>query len=69
MCPSVAPNQEKLNHDGGDVIVMHDGIDPHRWRDPASMLEALPKINARLHERNLEPVRLDELFGVTAYVS
>ncbi len=69
MCPSVAPNQEKLNHDGGDVIVMHDGIDADRWREAASRREGLLNKSALLRERNLEPVRLDELFGVPAYVS
>lgn len=62
----VAPVAERAGP--GDVIVMHDGMDPHRWRDPAGMLEALPRIIALLRQSNLEPVRLDELFELPAYV-
>lgn len=52
----------------GDVIVLHDGIDPHRWRDPAGTIEALPRIIQMLREQNLECIRLDELFDLPAYI-
>lgn len=54
---------------GGDIIVLHDGIDPHHWRDPSGTLEALPEIIAHLRQKGLQPVRLDELLGLPAYVS
>jgi len=47
----------------GDIIALHDGIDPHRPRDPQPTIDALPRLIAELRARDLEPVRLDELLS------
>jgi peptidoglycan/xylan/chitin deacetylase (PgdA/CDA1 family) len=51
----------------GDIILLHDGVEPRSRRDPAASVAAVrPLINA-LRNRGLEPVRLDELTGLRPY--
>ncbi|HEX2973846.1 MAG TPA: polysaccharide deacetylase family protein [Tepidisphaeraceae bacterium] len=47
----------------GDILTLHDGIDPHAPRKPDMTLEALPQLISRLRARGLQFVRLDELIG------
>jgi peptidoglycan/xylan/chitin deacetylase (PgdA/CDA1 family) len=51
----------------GDVLLLHDGIEPNGRRDPSVTLRALPRIIRELRARDLEPVRLDELLDIPAY--
>lgn len=51
----------------GTIIVMHDGVEPGRQRDPSATLNALGPMVAGLRARGLEPARLDELINIPAY--
>ncbi|WP_428939663.1 polysaccharide deacetylase family protein [Fontivita pretiosa] len=51
----------------GDVLVLHDGIEPRGRRDPAATLAAIRPLVVALRDRGLEPARLDELLGLPAY--
>ena len=57
---------------GGDILMLHDGIDPHLrdrdGRDRAATIAALPPLLGAPGQRGLESVRLDELLGVAGYV-
>lgn len=46
---------------GGDILLLHDGIDPHRARDPRPTIEALPNVIAGLKNRGLDVVPLRDL--------
>jgi peptidoglycan/xylan/chitin deacetylase (PgdA/CDA1 family) len=52
----------------GSIIVLHDGIDGNIGADRSVVLQALPIILDGLRERGLEPVTLDKLLGVPAYL-
>jgi peptidoglycan/xylan/chitin deacetylase (PgdA/CDA1 family) len=52
---------------GGSIIDLHDGIDGKPSVDRSVVVKALPIILAGLHDRGLDPVRLDELMGGNAY--
>ena len=47
----------------GDIIVLHEGAEPGKKRDPAATIAAVPGLIAGLRAKGLEPVRLDELLG------
>ncbi|HVJ95274.1 MAG TPA: polysaccharide deacetylase family protein [Acidimicrobiia bacterium] len=49
--------------EGGSIIDMHDGLDGKPEVDRMAVARALPLILDGLRERNLQPVRLDELVG------
>jgi peptidoglycan/xylan/chitin deacetylase (PgdA/CDA1 family) len=51
----------------GAVLVLHDGAEPGRRRSPDATLKALPEVIARLSDRGLGFVRLDELLGLAGY--
>lgn len=52
----------------GDVVLLHDGIEPHaRRRDPSATAGALPPLIAALRGRGLVLERLDRLLGLPAY--
>jgi peptidoglycan/xylan/chitin deacetylase (PgdA/CDA1 family) len=52
----------------GDIILLHDGVDPHvPRRDPSATIAALRPLILGLRARGLEPVRLDELTGLPGY--
>jgi peptidoglycan/xylan/chitin deacetylase (PgdA/CDA1 family) len=51
----------------GDILLLHDGIEPNRPRDTAPSVAAVRPLVARLRDRGLEPVRLDRLLGIPAY--
>lgn len=53
----------------GDIILLHDGVEPSSGRSPDALVEALPEILASLARRNLRPVRLDDLLGIAPHRS
>jgi peptidoglycan/xylan/chitin deacetylase (PgdA/CDA1 family) len=56
---------------GGDILMLHDGIDPHllgsRIPDRNATITALPRLIAALREKGLQIVRLDQLLGIDGY--
>jgi len=46
---------------GGDIFLLHDGIDPHLARDPRATIEAIAPVIAGVRARGLGVVGLDEL--------
>lgn len=52
---------------GGDIVMLHDGVEPHMRRDPSATVAALRPLMTRLRDRGLEPAPLHELIGVPAY--
>ena len=53
--------------DAGTIVVLHDGVEPTRPRDPRATIAAIRPLVAALRERGLAPARLDEVVGLTAY--
>jgi peptidoglycan-N-acetylglucosamine deacetylase len=51
----------------GDILVMHDGQEPLRARDPAPTIAALEPMIRGLRGRGFEFERLDRLIGLDAY--
>jgi peptidoglycan/xylan/chitin deacetylase (PgdA/CDA1 family) len=51
----------------GTIVILHDGIEPGRQRDPGPTIAAIKPMVAALRARGIEPVRLDELTGLNAY--
>jgi len=51
----------------GDILILHDGIDPNMKRDPSATVAAVRPLILGLRERGLEPAPLDELIGVAPY--
>jgi peptidoglycan/xylan/chitin deacetylase (PgdA/CDA1 family) len=47
----------------GDILMLHDGVEPNRPRDMSVSVAAVRPLVQRLRERGLEPARLDELIG------
>ena len=52
---------------GGDILLLHDGIEPNHPRDPAPTLAAIEPIVNDLRDRGFRFVRLNELIGVDPY--
>jgi peptidoglycan/xylan/chitin deacetylase (PgdA/CDA1 family) len=52
----------------GSIILLHDGIDGDIPADRSVVIAALPAILAGLRSRGLEPVTLDQLLGLDAYL-
>lgn len=52
---------------GGDVLILHDGVEPRSRRQPAPTVAALMPLIRQLRERGLEPARLDRLLNLPAY--
>lgn len=51
----------------GDILLLHDGIEPHHPRDTSASVKVIRPLIIRLREQNLQPVRVDELLGLNAY--
>ncbi len=51
----------------GDVLALHDGVEPNSQRDPAATVAAVEPLILGLRDRRLEPVRLDALLGLAGY--
>lgn len=54
---------------GGEILTLHDGVEPHVRRDPSVTVDALPGVIGAIRARGLTVARLDELVGVRAYQS
>lgn len=56
------------NMRGGDILLLHDGVDPRqpRQRRTAAGEAAAPLVEL-IRARGLEPMRLDELLGIPGY--
>jgi peptidoglycan-N-acetylglucosamine deacetylase len=53
---------------GGDILTLHDGIDPHCARTPEVTVQTLPRLIEQLRGRGFSFVRVDELVGVKGYL-
>jgi peptidoglycan/xylan/chitin deacetylase (PgdA/CDA1 family) len=51
----------------GDIVLLHDGVEPGGRRNPAATVAALTGIIASARDRGLQWVRLDRLLGVDGY--
>jgi peptidoglycan/xylan/chitin deacetylase (PgdA/CDA1 family) len=51
----------------GDIIALHDGVEPNVRRDARATIGALGPAVRSLRAQGLEPVRLDRLLGLPAY--
>jgi peptidoglycan/xylan/chitin deacetylase (PgdA/CDA1 family) len=59
LVPSTAP---------GDIILLHDGIEPNSpRRNPSATVAAIKPLIQRLRDRGLEPARLDSFLHLPAY--
>jgi peptidoglycan/xylan/chitin deacetylase (PgdA/CDA1 family) len=52
----------------GSIILLHDGIDGNIPADRSVVIDALPRILDWLKAKGLQPVTLDRLLGVPAYL-
>lgn len=53
----------------GEILALHDGIGPQSRRDPSATVHAIRPLIEGLRQRGIEPVRLDELTGISPYAS
>lgn len=53
--------------DAGDILLMHDGIEPHRRRDTTYSVQAVRPLILALRQRGLEPAPLSNLIGIEPY--
>lgn len=51
----------------GDVLMLHDGIEPNSRRDPRGTVAAVKPLILQLREKGLEPARLDDVLKLPAY--
>jgi peptidoglycan/xylan/chitin deacetylase (PgdA/CDA1 family) len=51
----------------GDILLLHDGIEPHFRRDPAPTIAAIRPLVQGLRARGLEPAALGDLIGLQPY--
>lgn len=52
---------------GGDILCLHDGIDPFGRRNPQATLDALDPLITAIKSRGLHFARVDELIGIPGY--
>jgi peptidoglycan-N-acetylglucosamine deacetylase len=52
----------------GDILMMHDGIEPNAWRDPKPSIKAVRPLILSLRDRGLEPAPLSNLIGIEPYL-
>jgi peptidoglycan/xylan/chitin deacetylase (PgdA/CDA1 family) len=52
---------------GGDILLLHDGIEPKGRTTPAVTVTTIRPVVEGLRARGLELVRLDELLGIPGY--
>ena len=56
------------NTTAGDILLLHDGVEPHALRrDASATVAALPPLITRLRDRGLEPRPLDRMLALDAY--
>jgi peptidoglycan/xylan/chitin deacetylase (PgdA/CDA1 family) len=51
----------------GDVLLLHDGVEPHLRRDPTPTIRSIKPLILGLRDRGLEPAGLAELLGLEPY--
>lgn len=51
----------------GDILLLHDGVEPNMRRDPKHTVAAIKPLILRLRDRGLEPAPLDDFLGLPAY--
>jgi hypothetical protein len=52
----------------GDILLLHDGIEPHALRrDPGATVAAVRPLIEALRARGLEPRSLDQMLAMSAY--
>ena len=51
----------------GEIVMLHDGIEPQSRRDPAATVAAVRPLITRLRNQGFELVRLDRLLRLPAY--
>lgn len=51
----------------GDILAMHDGVEPRGWRNAGATVRAIVPLVRALRERGISPVRLDEIIGPGPY--
>ena len=51
----------------GDVLLLHDGVEPQSRRDPSPTVAAVKPLVLGLRERGLEPAPLDAFLNLPAY--
>ena len=51
----------------GDVLLLHDGVEPRSHRDPRHTVAALKPLILRLRDRGLAPAPLDDFLSLPAY--
>ena len=53
----------------GDILVLHDGVEPNLRRDPSATIAAVAPLIESLRARGLEPRTLEDLTGVRPYAA
>jgi len=53
----------------GDILILHDGVEPNVRRDPSASVAAVGPVVEGLRARGLEPKSLEELTGVRPYAA
>ena len=53
--------------EGGDILLLHDGVEPNATRDPTATVNAIRPLVQQLRDRGLEPRALGEMLGVRPY--
>jgi len=51
----------------GDILLLHDGVEPHMERDPMPTIRSLKPLVLGLRHRGLEATPLEELLGLEPY--
>jgi peptidoglycan-N-acetylglucosamine deacetylase len=55
--------------EAGDILILHDGVEPNVRRDPSASVAAVGPLVRALREHGLEPASLEELTGVRPYAA
>jgi peptidoglycan/xylan/chitin deacetylase (PgdA/CDA1 family) len=53
----------------GDILILHDGVEPNLRRDPSASVAAVGPLVRALRGRGLEPASLEALTGVRPYAA
>jgi peptidoglycan/xylan/chitin deacetylase (PgdA/CDA1 family) len=51
----------------GDIVAMHDGVEPHGSRHVDATVRAIRPLFRALHDHGITPVRLDEILALEPY--
>jgi len=65
--PAKIVHRLTANTRGGDILALHDGIEPAGKTTPVATLSAIRPVVEALRARGLELVRLDEMLGIAGY--